>query len=192
MPAFAPPVSDERDGLLAYLAQQRSVLRVAVYGLSEEQARLKPTASALCLGGLIKHIAYVERNWMGMVRGAGRQSSEAYVASFQLDPDETFAWALANYEEAAKETEALIAGIDDLGRDVPVPQGVPWYPSDVDNWSVRWVLLHLIEETARHAGHADILREALDGATAFPLMAAVEGWPETPWMKPWRPASPDA
>jgi hypothetical protein len=80
-----------------------------------------------------------------------------------------------------------MAGIEDLGQEVPVPKGVPWYPSDVDNWSVRWVLLHLIEETARHAGHADILREAIDGATAFPLMAAVEGWPETPWMKPWRP-----
>ena len=68
---------------------------------------------------------------------------------------------------------------------VPVPQGVPWYPDDVDAWSVRWVLLHLIVETARHAGHADIVREAIDGATAFPLMAAAEGWPATPWMQPW-------
>jgi hypothetical protein len=50
---------------------------------------------------------------------------------------------------------------------------------------VRWVLLHLIEEIARHAGHADIIRESLDGATAFPLMAAVEGWPPNPWFEPW-------
>jgi hypothetical protein len=80
-----------------------------------------------------------------------------------------------------------MAGITDLGQPVPVPPGVPWYPDDVDAWSVRWVLLHLIEETARHAGHADIVREAVDGATAYELMAAVEGWPATDWVTPWRP-----
>ena len=63
----------------------------------------------------------------------------------------------------------------------------PWNPVDVDAWSLRWVLLHLIEETARHAGHADIVREAIDGATAFELLAAVEGWPATDWLKPWAP-----
>ena len=71
---------------------------------------------------------------------------------------------------------------------MPVPQGVPWYPDDVEAWSVRWVLLHLIQETARHAGHADIVRESIDGATMYPLMAAVEGWPASPWMQPWEPA----
>jgi hypothetical protein len=60
--------------------------------------------------------------------------------------------------------------------------------TSVDAWSVRWVLLHLISETARHAGCADIVREMIDGATAFPLMAAVEGWPATDWMQPWEPA----
>jgi hypothetical protein len=50
------------------------------------------------------------------------------------------------------------------------------------------VLLHLIEETARHAGHADLLREAVDGATAYPLLAAAESWPATPWLQPWQPA----
>ena len=62
-------------------------------------------------------------------------------------------------------------------------------PDDIDAWSVRWVLLHLIEEVARHAGHADIVREAVDGATMYPLMAAAEGWPATDWMQPWEPAS---
>jgi len=54
------------------------------------------------------------------------------------------------------------------------------------------VLLHLITETARHAGHADIVREMVDGATAFPLMAAVEGWPATDWMQPWEAPRVDA
>jgi hypothetical protein len=72
-----------------------------------------------------------------------------------------------------------------LGRLVAIPDG-PWMP-DRDACTVRWVLFHIIEEAARHAGHADILRECLDGATAGELMAAVEGWPEQGWIKPWRP-----
>ena len=64
---------------------------------------------------------------------------------------------------------------------------MPWFPDDIDAWTVRWVVLHLITETARHAGHADIVRETIDGASAFPLMAAAEGWPATPWMQPWAP-----
>ena len=69
-----------------------------------------------------------------------------------------------------------------------MPKGVPWFPDDVDAWSVRWVLLHLIEEIARHAGHADIVREAIDGATMYELMAAAEGWPATEWLQPWQPS----
>jgi hypothetical protein len=64
-----------------------------------------------------------------------------------------------------------------------VPRGVPWYPDDLEAWSVRWVLSHLISETARHAGHADIIREGVD-TTTFPLMAAAEARPATQWMQP--------
>ena len=94
---------------------------------------------------------------------------------------------LALHRQAARETDEIVAGIADLGRPVPVPRDAPWFPQDVEAWSVRWVLLHLIEETARHAGHADIVREAIDGARAFPLMAAAENWPATPWLQPWEP-----
>jgi Protein of unknown function (DUF664) len=72
----------------------------------------------------------------------------------------------------------------DLGRPVPLPPA-PWHP---EGCTVRWILLHLIEETARHAGHADLLREALDGALSGPLMAAAEGWPADGWVTPWQPA----
>ncbi len=95
---------------------------------------------------------------------------------------------LAHYDDVAAETAEVIRGVD-LDQPVPVPKGVPWYPDDVDNWTVRWVLLHVIAETARHAGHADIIRESVDGATMYPLMAAAEGWPATDWMQPWEPAS---
>jgi Protein of unknown function (DUF664) len=117
-------------------------------------------------------------------------SAENHRASFHLAPGETLAGILDLYDQAAKETDSVIAEIPDLGQTVPVPQGVAWLPSDITAWSVRWVLLHLIEETARHAGHADIIRESLDGATALPLMAAAEGWPTNPWVQPWRAPAP--
>jgi uncharacterized damage-inducible protein DinB len=190
MPGNVRPVRDERDGLLSYLAQQRLVLRIAAYGLTEEQARATPTAGALSVGGLIKHVTQVERSWMDTVlqRSASprEEAEQGYEAGFRLRPDETLAGALDDFAAAADETEQVIAGIEDLGQAVPVPKEVPWFPKDIDAWSVRWVLLHLIQETARHAGHADIVRESIDGASAYPLMAAAEGWPETPWMKPWQ------
>jgi uncharacterized damage-inducible protein DinB len=190
MPGNAPPVADEREGLLAFLAQQRHVLRVSAFGLTDEQARAVPSRSALSVGGLIKHTAVTERGWIDIMlqrETVANASADDYHANFRLGPDETLADVLALYDRVARETEAAVAGIADLGQPVPVPQGVPWYPADVDAWSVRWVLLHVIEETARHAGHADIVRESLDGATAFPLLAAAEGWPATPWLQPWEP-----
>lgn len=189
MPGNVRPVADERDGLLSYLGQQRLVLRLTSYGLTDAQARQASTVSALTIGGLIKHAAAVETTWMNMVLQRPRTGSrQDYVAGFMLGPDETLAGALANYDEAAAATDKIIGDIPDLGQAVPVPKGVPWFPSDIDAWSVRWVLLHLIQETARHAGHADIVREGIDGATAFPLMAAAEEWPATPWLKPWTPS----
>jgi uncharacterized damage-inducible protein DinB len=184
MPGLVSPVANERDGLLAYLAQQRFVLRVTAYGLTDEQARATPTAGTLSVGGLIKHVAMVERRWIDIVQQRGDRPQD-YEGGFRLEPDESLSGVLDLYNDVADETAAALAEISDLGQAVPVPQGVPWFPDDVDAWSVRWVLLHLIQETARHAGHADIVRESLDGATAFPLLAAVEGWPATPWLQPW-------
>lgn len=188
MPGQVRPVADERDGLLAFLAQQREVITIATYGLTDEQARATPSASPLSVGGLVKHVSSTENGWIDMVlqqRSGGGQAD--YEANFRLAEGETLEEVLAGYRQVAVRTEKVIAGLD-LDHPVPVPKGVPWFPQDVDAWSVRWVLLHLIQETARHAGHADIIRESIDGATAFPLMAAAENWPETPWMKPWKPA----
>lgn len=200
MPGSVPPVRDERDGLLAFLAQQRSTLKLAAYGLTDEQARAVPTSSPLSVGGLIKHVADTESGWIDLVlqlpapgndlaADGGGDGADHYLENFRMRSDETLADVIAAYDAVAARTTEVIDGIANLGQEVPVPKGVPWYPDDVDAWSVRWVLLHLIEETARHNGHADIVREHVDGATAFPLMAAAEGWPATPWMQPWTPTS---
>jgi uncharacterized damage-inducible protein DinB len=196
MPGSVRPVADERDALLAFLDQQRRLLRVQAHGLTDEQARTASTAGALTIGGLVKHLAGVERWWIAVALQRPRPpvatARDAYMDAFTLRADETLAGVLADYERAAVETEEAIASVADLGQPVPVPRDAPWLPQDIEAWSVRWVLLHLIEETARHLGHADIIRESLDGATAIPLLAAVEGWPETPWVKPWRPAAATA
>ncbi|GAB3498578.1 DinB family protein [Amycolatopsis cihanbeyliensis] len=192
MPGNVRPVADERDGLLAFLEQQRYVLRTAAYGLTDEQARATPTTSSLSVGGLVKHVTATERGWMDTVLQRAAPMSpelmEKYGNDFRLDEQETLEEILADSRRAAAETEEVIRGIPDLGLPVPVPDA-PWNPKDIEAWSVRWVLLHLIEEIARHAGHADIIRESVDGATAFELMAGAEGWPETPWIKPWKPAA---
>ena len=180
MPGTVRPVLDERDGLLAFLDQQRAALRFAVHGLTDQQASFKPTTSALSLAGLIKHAARVERRWiLGtlMQRDLPPESQvRDWADEFRLVEGETLADVLDLYATVARETESIVAEIDDLGQPVPIPRGVPWFPADVEAWSARWVLLHVIQETARHAGHADIIRESLDGATAYQLMARVEGW----------------
>ncbi len=189
MPMNAPVVQDERQGLLAFLEHQRQAVRYAVHGLSEDQARAKPTPSKLSLGGLVKHLAHAERDWVDRVEGLSPEpaSVQVYMATFELEDGETLAAVLEQYAQAGDRTDAVVSASDDLGRRVPLP-AEPWYP-DPQRCTVRWVLLHLIEETARHAGHADIIREALDGALSGPLMAAAEGWPADGWTKPWRPAS---
>lgn len=190
MPAFAPATNDEHTLLLAYLELQRQGLRNAAFGLTDDQARLTASVSALSVGGAIKHVAGVEEYWIGLVlqkpwSGNADDKQSDYESSFRLLPNETLAGTLEHYASVAKATEETIRAIPDLSQPVPVPQDMPWFPKDVEAWSVRWVLLHIIEETARHAGHADIIRESIDGATMYPLMAAAEGWPATEWLKPW-------
>jgi len=183
MPGLVRPVADERDALLAFLSQQRDVLCITAFGLDDAQAVAASSASPLTVAGLIKHAANVESFWINEI--VLEEYHFDFNQHFDLGPDESLATVIDLYGRVAADTERVVAGIDDLGRAVPVPSGVPWFPDDVEAWSVRWVLLHLIQETARHAGHADIVRESVDGATAFPLMAAVEGWPATEWIQPW-------
>ncbi len=189
MAGMTAPVADEREGLLGYLDQQRYVLRITAYGLDDEQARSTSTPSALSIGGIIKHLSAVERSWMDTVmqRRKSFSSADDYQDNLRVGEGDKLQSLLDDYALAASETRQIVDSIADLGQAVPIPKDVPWFPKDHDAWSVRWVLLHLITETARHAGHADIIREAIDGATGFPLIAAVEGWPSTPWLKAWEP-----
>jgi uncharacterized damage-inducible protein DinB len=175
MPGMVAPVSNELEGLLAYAAQQRQSIRNSLHGLTFEQATSTPTVSALSLAGLAKHVALCERNWIVNIL-AQRNAEMDYMDSFSLREDETIDDVIALLDEVGAETEEIVRALPSLDHPAPVPQGVPWFPSDVEAWSARWVLLHVIEEIARHAGHADIIREAIDGKTMYELMAEAEGW----------------
>jgi uncharacterized damage-inducible protein DinB len=159
----------ERAELIQTLHKHRDFLRQTVQGISDEQAAARPTVSQLCLGGLVKHVAYVEAGWARfMVEGAGGLSGDdedpyaAHMASFQMEPGETLASILAAYDEVARTTDAQIAELPDLDAAHPLPPA-PWFEPGA-SWSVRRVALHILAETAQHAGHADIIREAIDGA----------------------------
>ena len=196
MPAMPPPVTDERDGLVAYVAQQLDAFRAVAFGLTDEQARSTPTASALSIGALLKHASTCTAGWIDRIAAApepppaderpGGERMRAWADDFVMREDETLAGVLERFDRQAEETLRVLREADPA-TPVPVPRDAPWFPHDVDHWSVRWVALHLVEELARHAGHADIIRETIDGATMYELVAGREGWPETPWLKPWRP-----
>jgi uncharacterized damage-inducible protein DinB len=189
MTAVSPSQLDaERTDLLAELATARAALRHAVRDLTDEQAAARPTASTLCLGGLVKHVTAVEEGWMRFVlegpsamsydlpegvtwadlmSGTARELPEWMAAreqEFQMAPWETLADVLTRYEHVAARTDELVATVPDLSATQPLPEA-PWHEAGATH-SVRRVVIHVIAETTQHAGHADILRETLDGETA--------------------------
>ena len=197
MPGMPPSVAGERGSLLEFLAFQQNAFFAVSYGLTDEQARSTPSVSALSIGGLVKHAAGVQKGWTQRAASASEfpppdtRSMEEIMAAYQdeyvMREDDTLEQLLATLEAQNAETLRVFTEAD-LETPVPVPKEVPWFPQDLDHWSVRWVALHLVEELSRHAGHADIIRESIDGATMYELMAAREGWPETDWIKPWKPS----
>jgi uncharacterized damage-inducible protein DinB len=174
MPVLAPPVTDERDGLLKFIAAQRGALRACVFGLDREQATSTPSASSMNLAGLVKHAVNTERGWVAGRLGRREIPDVDYETGFVLTDDESVDDILALLDEVAAETEDVVNALPNMDVPVPVPDE-PWFPKGIEAWSARWVLLHVVEELARHAGHADIIRESIDGSNAFALLARAEG-----------------
>lgn len=183
MPGTPGPVADERDNLLAYITHQVSLFGYAVHGLTDAQARSAPTVSTLSLGGLARHLGLTVRGWTASLRQT-RFDGPDYAAGFEMGQQESLAGLLAELDEAVADLRTVAEAMA-MGDEVPATHE-PWMPP-MATWSVRWVLAHLIDELARHLGHVDIIREALDGAAAASLMAAVEHWPANPWVTPWTP-----
>lgn len=198
MQGMPPPAADERGTLIEFLRFQQDAFFATAYRLTDEQARSKPSVSALSIGGLVKHATGVQKSWLARVTAApdspprdDRPMEERvaeYEDEYRMRDDETLDELLDGLRAQNEETLRVFAEAD-LDTQVPVPHDVPWFPEDLDFWNVRWVAMHLIEELSRHAGHCDIIRESIDGATMYELMAGLLGWPETDWIKPWRPSA---
>ncbi len=165
----------ERADHLGALAKHRGLFRGTVAGLTDDQARSTPTVSALSLGGLVKHLTSMERTWAAfLVDGPAPAPVDwatvdwsnpppavvAFQDGFRMREDETLVALLAAYDEATAATDALVRTVDLAARQ-PLP-AAPWFEPGA-TWSARRVLVHLVAETAQHAGHADIVRETIDG-----------------------------
>jgi hypothetical protein len=152
VPFVGPP--DELSGLTMFLEEQRAAILRNLDGLTDEQATSHPTVSDFCMLTLVKHVAFVERRWFQLeiarrdVPGLWPPPDDR---ELRLEPGDTVASVRNLYEEIIAENRAILADVTDLDS-----------LSAID-LNRRWILLHLIEELARHAGHADLIRESIDG-----------------------------
>ena len=166
-PSSTAQLCQERADLLETLQAHRAFLRFTVRGLTDDQARQRTTASELTLGGLVKHVTATEAQWADfIVEGAAAmagafQDEQAWAGGFTMGAEETLAGLLAGYDAVAARTDELVRMLPDLDASQELPPA-PWFEPGKRN-SARRVLLHIVAETSQHAGHADILRESLDG-----------------------------
>ena len=165
-----PLTSDEVTTLLGFLDYQRATLEWKVRGLDAAGLRATTAASTMTLGGLLKHLSYVEHHWFSVWFYDNPKSAPWDSVDWKADPDwewhsaadQTPEELLAFWHETVEQSRSLVAkalsegGLDQLSRRV-------W--QDGTTPSLRWILVHMIEEYARHNGHADLLREAVDGET---------------------------
>ena len=157
--------SRERQDLLETLAKHRGFLRQTITGMTDEQIRATPTVSALSLGAIVQHVTEMEVQWgsfidLGADAMAG-MTPEKYAAMWALDADVTADSLVAAYDAACAVNDERVRTVD-LDADHALPEA-PWFAPGA-RWSARRVLVHVIAETAQHAGHADIIRETIDGA----------------------------
>ena len=168
-----PPLSAERADLLETLATHRAFLRQTITGVSDADAARRTTVSDLTLGGIVKHVTQTESQWATFIE-IGPTAFPAWddpsafqerLDNFTMLPGDTVESVLAAYATVAERTDELVRTLPDLDVAHPLPTA-PWFEEDVTR-SARRTFLHIVAETAQHAGHADIVREALDGTRSM-------------------------
>lgn len=189
---FGPGKHTEHEVLVGYLEQQLVSIRAAAYGLTEQQARETPCRSTLSVGGLVKHATHVMQGRERAREHPGAAPDEAgyalFMGSFALGRDETLPGALDAFDAASAAYLADVRATDP-GATMTSPPA-PWDGIYAPIESVqRFALVHHIEEFARHAGHADIIREQLDGAMAGSLLMAAERREGNDFVQPWTPST---
>ena len=168
-----PPLSaGEGDTLLAFLDYHRDTLRQKTGGLTQVQQATRLEPSTLTLGGLLKHMALVEDNWFSVVLLGNEDAEPWRGVDWDADPDWEFRTAADDSPEELRRLldEAIAASDTNIRRvlDDGGPDALSVRESrhaQEGRFSLRWILLHMIEEYARHNGHADLIRESIDGST---------------------------
>jgi hypothetical protein len=191
---YAPEIDDEITGLAKYLEQQLDAIRASAIGLTDEQMRMRPCRSALSIGGIVKHATYVMRGATTRLTGdlsappaLDGSAIEAHEASFTLTADETGDGVMAAFDGARAAYLGAFIATDPNVRTVVPP--APWF-GIYDNRPAngRYSLVHQIEEMARHAGHADIIREQIDGVAVPSIMLTEAGMAANEFFEPYVPA----
>jgi hypothetical protein len=190
---YTPAADNEIDGIVRYIGQQLDAIRASTIGLTEEQARLRPCRSALSIGGLLKHATHCMRGVIERLSRDGEAAPAideagfaAYQGSFALGDGETGADALASFDSVRIEYLAALAAADPSAPSVEDP--APWFGIfDRRPALTRYLLVHQIEEMARHAGHADIIREQIDGTSVPAIVLSTEGMPASDFFSPYVP-----
>lgn len=185
---YAPAEHDEITGLTGYIQQQLDHLRASLHGLTEAEAKATPCRSSLSVAALVKHAAYVLRGNVERLDGVTRALDEAgfsaYLSSLVVGEDEAVTDVLAEFDDARAAFAAKLTEADpDAGITEPP---APWDGIfDERPAKVRYLLVHVIEELARHAGHADIIREQIDGASVPALVLTLEGAAPSQFFQPF-------
>lgn len=169
MDPYALPMTPENEGILRALREARKLLLITVQGATDAQLTERSTVSELTLGGILNHLTQGERVWTHILTDTTGSVPDGMwdMGQYKAPEGVTLTALRAAYEEAARATDATVATAD-LDAEVPLPEA-PWEPGVVHRRPGRRILLHLLQETAQHTGHADIVREAIDGANSTAL-----------------------
>jgi hypothetical protein len=186
--AYEPAEHDEITSLRRYLEQQLDALRASALGLTETQSRETPCRSSLSIAGLIKHAIYVMRGGVARLTGTplafDADRVAAYMGSFSPTADETTASLIEEFDAVRADYLAAFGAADPDAK--VVEPAAPWLGrTDERPVRLRYFLIHQIGETARHAGHADIIREQLDGMSIPALVMTLEGIPANAYLQPY-------
>lgn len=191
MPFLTAESTGEADTLATFAQQQIEQVATTLHGLDREQLAQTPSASGLSLGALARHVVFIASGaalTIAAAPGPGpdpertpeQAQREGGLAPEALREEDTVEGLIEQLHQAGQDLAAAIraADLDTLG---PVP-AAPWFEGRT-TWSMRWYAAHQIEEHARHAGHADLVRESIDGKTAYELnaLAAGQTWPPAGW-----------
>lgn len=187
---YAPAQDTEVDGLVGYIDAQLDALRASLHGLTEEQAHATPCRSALSVGALVKHAIYVMRGARERLTAGPRldpltrEGYEAFADSTVLGDDESAAALLPVFDAAREEYRAALRATD---PQAPSQEGpAPWFGiTEPRPILQRYYLVHQVEELARHAGHAEIIREQIDGVTIPTIQMTLSGQEPNEFFTPF-------